>query len=124
MNQDMKKHVSIVSTIFIIMGIIYLLATAFGGIFGLITVKNQAQAGNVRMLPAVLTGVTFLLPLGLVGIMHILTGRALRTGKNWARIVTWILAIINLGNVPVGTTIGAYTIWVLVKTREEVRNIT
>lgn len=105
------------------MGIIYLLVTAFVGILGLMAAKNQAQTGDVAVLPAVLTGVTFLLPLGLIGIMHILTGFAFRAGKGWARIITWILAIINLGNVPVGTAIGAYTIWVLVKTREEVRNI-
>jgi len=123
MNQDMKKHVRIVSIIFIVMGTIYLLVTAFVGIFGLMAAKNQAQTGDVSVLPAVLTGVAFLLPLGLIGIMHILTGRAFRARKRWARIVTWILAIINLGNVPVGTAIGAYTIWVLVKTREEVKNI-
>jgi hypothetical protein len=105
------------------MGILYLLLTAFIGIFGLLAAKNQAQTRDAAMLPAMLTGVTFLFILGMIGVMHILTGRAFRAGKGWARIVTWILAIINLGNVPLGTAIGSYTIWVLVKTREEVKNI-
>lgn len=123
MNQDMQKHIKIVSILFICMGVFYLLATACIGMLGLMAAKNHAQAGDIPMLPAMLTGITILLPLGLGGLLHILTGRAFRAGKNWARIVTWILAIINLGNVPLGTAFGGYTIWVLVKTREEVRNI-
>ncbi len=69
------------------------------------------------------TGVLFLLPLGLIGVLHILTGRAFRAGTNWARITLWTLAIINLGNVHVGTAIGTYAIWILIKIREDVKAI-
>ncbi len=117
----MQKHIRIVSTIIIVFGILYLLAVVFLGLIGLMAAKNQAQTGDVAVLPAVLTGVAFLIPLALVGVLHILTGRAFRAGTNWARIALWILAIINLGNVPMGTAIGAYAIWVLVKTREDVK---
>ena len=117
----MQKHIRIVSTIMIVFGILYLLAVVFLGLIGLMAAKNQAQTGDAALLPAVLTGVAFLIPLALVGVLHILTGRAFRAGTSWARIVLWILAIINLGNVPVGTAIGAYAIWVLVKTRENVK---
>jgi len=123
MNQDMQKHVRIVSIVFIVVGILYLLSVVFLGAIGLLAVKNQAQTGAVALLPAMITGISFLLPLGLIGILHIATGRAFRACRGWARISLWILAIINLGNVPVGTAIGAYAIWVLVKTREEVMAI-
>ena len=121
--QNMQKHVRIISIIMIVSGIIYLLAALFLGVIGLMAVNNQAQTGDIDVLPAIVTGVVFLLPLGLIGVLHIFTGRAFRAGVNWARIALWILAIINLGNVPVGTAIGAYAMWVLVKTREDVKTI-
>lgn len=118
----MQKHVRILSILMIVSGILYLLATLFFGVIGLMALQNQAQTGNSD-LPAMITGVVFLLPLGLIGVLHIFTGRAFRAGANWSRISLWILAIINLGNVPVGTAIGAYAMWVLVKTREDVKAI-
>lgn len=119
----MEKHIRIVSWIFIALGIVYLLATAFIGVMGLMAVTNKIQTEDVALLPAGLTGVMILLPLALLGIFHIFTGRGFRAGKGWARIALWILAIMNLGNVPLGTAIGVYAIWVLVKTREDVRVI-
>ena len=119
----MQKHVRIISIIMIVSGILYLLAALFLGVVGLMAVKNQAQTGDISVIPAIVTGIVFLLPLGLIGVLHIFTGRAFRTGTNWARIALWILAIINLGNVPVGTAIGAYAMWILVKTREDVKTI-
>ena len=121
--QNMQKHVRIIGIIMIVSGILYLLAALFLGVFGLMAVKNQAQTGDIEVLPAIVTGVVLLLPLGLIGVLHIFTGRAFRAGINWARIALWILAIINLGNVPLGTAIGAYAMWVLVKTREDIKTI-
>ena len=119
----MQKHVRIISIIMIVSGILYLLAALLLGVVGLMAVKNQAQSGDIAVMPSMVTGVVLLLPLGLIGVLHILTGRAFRAGTNWARIALWILAIINLGNVPVGTAIGAYAMWILVKTREDVKTI-
>lgn len=121
--QNMQKHVRIISIIMIVSGILYLLATLLLGMIGLMALQNQTQTGDIDIIPAMVTGVVLLLPLGLIGILHIFTGRAFRAGLNWARIALWILAIINLGNVPVGTAIGAYAMWVLVKTREDVKTI-
>jgi len=123
MKKDIQKHIRTVGLIFIVEGCLYLLAVGCIGVFGLLATGNQAQTGDVALIPAVLTGAAVILPLGLIGIFHILTGKALRSGRNWARIATWILAVVNLGNVPIGTAIGAYAIWVLVNTREELRNI-
>ncbi len=123
MKKDMQKHIRTVSLIFIVVGCLYLLAVGCIGAFGLLATGNQAQTGDLALVPTVLTGAAVVLPLGLIGIFHILTGKALRAGRSWARIATWILAVVNLGNVPIGTAIGAYAIWVLVKTREEIRNI-
>lgn len=119
----MRKHVRIVSTILIVMGGFYLLAAVGITVLGLMAGNNQMQAGDVAVLPAILTGGVILLPLVLLGSLHIITAKAFRAGKGWSRIALWILSILNLGNVPVGTGIAIYAIWVLIQTREEVVNI-
>ena len=121
--QNMQKHIRIISIIMIVSGILYLLATLLLGVIGLIALNNQAQTGDIAVMPAIITGIILLFPLGFIAVLHILTGRAFRAGTNWARISLWILAIINLGNVPVGTGIGVYAMWVHVKTREDIKTI-
>jgi len=120
--QNKEKHIRIVSNILIALGIFYLLAVVFVTVIGLWATKNYAQVDTpgTPLLPALLTGAAFLIPLALFGIMHIITGRAFKTHANWARIALWILAILNLGNVPLGTAFGAYAIWILVNTREDI----
>ena len=125
MTQDMQKHLRIISKIMVVLGIFYLVLVVLLGLAGLWATKNymQAESRDVALLPAMLTGVTFLIPVALFGVLHFMTGRAFQAGANWARIALWILAILNLGNVPLGTAFGAYAIWFLVNTREEVKAI-
>lgn len=120
MARNMEKHIRIVGGIFIAFGIFYLLATLFIGVIGLLAWINEAQTTAVPFLPTSLTGIVILLPFTLLGILHLFTGRAFRAGRGWARFALWILAIINLGNIPLGTAIGAYAIWVLIRTNESV----
>ena len=125
MTQDMKKHIRIISKTLIVLGYFYLALLVFFGLIALWATKNYVQAGTeeVALLPTLTAGIIISLPLALFAIMHILTGRAFQRGANWARISLWILAILNLGNVPLGTAFGAYAIYVLVNTREEVKII-
>jgi len=123
MNKNMHKHVRIVTVLFIILGAIYLLAFVFIAILGLMATYNRAQTGEVSLLPAMITGGLIILPLALLGVLHIITARAFRIGKAWSRIAMWILAILNLGNVPLGTGLGIYAVWVLIQTREEMQKI-
>ncbi len=48
----------------------------------------------------------------------ILAGIGLLTGKPWARILTIVMAALALTNVPFGTAIGGYVLWVLLSTPE------
>ena len=123
MNKNMQKHVRIVTTLFIILGSIYLLAAVCIAIFGLLATSNQPQPGEVALLPAMITGGFILFPLVLLGVLHILIARSFRGGKGRSRIGMWILAVLNLGNVPLGTGLAIYAIWVLIQTREEMKKI-
>ena len=118
MDQPMSKHIRIVSTILIVFGVLYLILAGFSGFFGLLALNNQAEPTEVAWLPAFLTGGFILLPLLALGVLHIAAAKAFRQGKNWSRIALWILSILNLGNVPIGTVFGVYAIWVLIKTGE------
>jgi hypothetical protein len=120
MAQNMEKHVTILSKIMVWLGIFYLVVMVGAGITGLLVSNSfiQNSSGEVALLPALLTGLIIIIPIGILGIMHIVTGRAFREGANWTVIVMWVLAILNLGNIPLGTALGAYAIWVLIKMRE------
>jgi hypothetical protein len=65
------------------------------------------------VLPVVGTAVgTLLILLGLPGLI---AGYGLLTTRPWARMLALVVAILNLVNMPVGTIIGAYAIWVLLQ---------
>ena len=120
MTEEMEKHVTILSKIIIWLGVFYLLVMVGAEVVGLLVsniyIQNSSQ--EFAMVPTLLTGLMIIIPIGVLGLMHIVTGRAFREGANWAVITMWILAILNLGNIPLGTALGAYAIWVLVKLRE------
>ncbi len=120
MKKEMKKHVRIVSMILMILGSLYLLFAGLVIVLGFMATNNQAQAGNVSLLSAILTSRTVLFSLIVLAVVHIVTAKAFRAEKGWSRIVLWILSVLNLGNVPVGTGVAIYTIWVLMNTREDV----
>lgn len=84
MNDDMQKHARITCNILSVLRVVYLLLASVITIFGLMAMKNQVQLDDADFLPALLTGGSFLIPLILFGILHILTGRAFRAGKDWA----------------------------------------
>ncbi len=123
MKKDMQKHARIVSIILMVLGSLYLLVAVLLILIGLVATNNQMQTGDIALLPAIFTGGTILLPLVLVGVLHIVTAKAFRAGKGWSRIALWILSVLNLGNVPLGTGIAIYTMWVLFNTRRDVAAI-
>jgi hypothetical protein len=53
----------------------------------------------------------------------ILAGIGLLTGKPWARILAIVMAALALTNVPVGTAIGGYVLWVLLSTPEPTQTL-
>lgn len=65
------------------------------------------QEPLIELLPVLL--LTFL-PALLVSL-----GKAVRTHKNWARVVAMIFGVVNLPAFPIGTVLGAYILWSLAK---------
>jgi hypothetical protein len=113
----MKQHVTIVGALYIGLGVLGLLTALIvfmgtGGA-GLIVLAAEGGGEAVPILWTIACGVSsFLALLALPGIIG---GIGVLKYKRWARYLVLILGVLNLFNVPVGTIIGVYTLWVLLQ---------
>jgi hypothetical protein len=107
----METNVKIVAWLYIVLDILALAAglcvsaVVFGG--GLISQDDTAIT---------VTGIIALVMLGffvVLAIPGLLAGIGLLSYQKWARILAIILAVLNLLNIPVGTALGVYTLYVL-----------
>jgi len=109
-----KSHLQIVAGLNIAAGALYLLIALlifafFGVIGGVVAANGELGAGSLIGFIAAFVGI-FLAALGLPSII---AGWGLFLGKEWARVLTIVLAILHLPNVPIGTALGVYSLWVL-----------
>lgn len=106
-----------------LLGILWLAISAFNAVAGLILlVLANTLFGHLHEMgapPQVPTGFLSAL-LSTIGIIVLakaacgfFAGWGLLQREPWARIVALVLAFISLFNVPFGTAIGVYTMWVL-----------
>jgi hypothetical protein len=107
----METHVKVIAWLFIVMGILGLLAAClvvlavFGG--GLIS-GDQTAITITGIVAAVIGGVILLL-----SAPGIIAGVGLLGYKPWARVLALVLAILNLPGFPIGTLVGIYALWAL-----------
>jgi hypothetical protein len=91
-----------------------------GVIFGLIILTVLATIGAITHdedANIILSIVGFVVGGGLIvlSIPGIIGGIGLLKHKEWARILVLILSAMDLINIPIGTAVGVYSIWVLVQ---------
>jgi hypothetical protein len=123
----MEKHVNVVGVLHIgmgalwILGAIVILGVAFLAVGG--TVGPGVLSGDQDAL-AVLTAIGVGLGIFLFGmaafmallsVPGIVGGLGVLRLKPWARYLVLVLAVLALFNVPIGTAVGVYSIWVLVQ---------
>ena len=117
MQTDMKKHITVVAALRIGYGALGLLIglTAFALIVGGGLISGDRDAFAITsVIGTIIAGF-----LGVLSLPNVLAGAGLLRFKPWARILTLILAAVDLLNVPVGTLLGVYTIWVLLQDQAE-----
>ena len=109
----MEKHVTLVAVLCIAFGIMGVLFSAFLLVVivgaGIISGDPEAIAITSIVGPAV-AGVIFLM-----SVPDIIGGIGLLKRKGWARILVLILACMDLVQIPIGTIIGIYVLWVLLQ---------
>lgn len=110
---DMEKHITVVgalkigfSALGIFAAIVVFVAVVGGGLI-------SGDKDTIAITAAVGTMVAFFLVL--LSVPGIIGGIGLLKHKPWARILVLILAVLDLLNIPIGTAVGIYTIWVLVQ---------
>jgi hypothetical protein len=109
----MEKHVNVVAALHIglsIFGIV--IALIIGVVLSLVGGFIEDPVAN-KILPIIATVAIWVVII--FSIPGIIAGIGLFKRKEWARILTLILSVIKLMNIPIGTAVGAYSIWVLVQ---------
>lgn len=120
----MQTHVKVLAVLFIVLSALGILAAlglgAMMGLAGGIVGVNADPEEAAIALPIIgITGTfltVFLLVLSLPGLI---TGFGLLGYKPWARILGIVLCALQLINIPFGTLIGAYGLWVLLNKETE-----
>ncbi len=107
----MQKHISVLGILYIVLSLLGILGA---GITFVILIGSGLISGDpeaitiLSIIGGVISGFILLVSIpGLVG------GIGLLRGYSWARILTLVLGFLNLLNIPFGTALGIYTIWVL-----------
>jgi len=114
----MATHVKVLGVLHIVLGGLGVLAglgllALFGGIAGLVDATASSQDAQVaipilNIIAWALFGFLFI-----ISIPGIIAGMGLLQFQNWARILTIVLSALDLLNVPIGTALGVYGLWVL-----------
>ena len=114
----MDQHIRILSVLFIIFGILGVLgAIAFFvlGAGAAATILSQDDSPDAEI-GAAWTGGCFTFIAALIAVLSIpsiIAGWGLSKRKSWARILTIILAVLSLPQIPIGTAIGIYALVIL-----------
>ncbi|HVH58290.1 MAG TPA: hypothetical protein VM791_18635 [Vicinamibacterales bacterium] len=120
----MQTHVKVLAVLFIVFSALLLLAAlaimaVFGGAAGIVGTAAEGEDAAVALPIIGLTGTlvtTFFLVLALPGFV---AGFGLLSTRPWARILGIVLCALNLIQIPLGTILGAYGLWVLLNKETE-----
>jgi hypothetical protein len=107
-----------------LLGILWLAISAFNAVGGVVLyilantlLAPGGGAGAPLFLHPLLTVVSiFVLGKSALGFV---TGWGLMQRESWARVLAVILGLISLFNIPFGTAVGVYTLWVLLPAQSE-----
>lgn len=113
----MEKHVTVVGVIHIALSALGILGamTAFlfivgGGMIGGFFAGDETVVAITTVVGSVIA-----LWVALLCVPGIIGGVGLLRWKSWARYLVLVLAVVVLFNIPIGTAVGVYSIWVLVQ---------
>ena len=109
--QEMKTHIQIVAWLYIVMGILGILAALAVAalILGGGLISGDDTAIRVTTIVSIFLG-GFVVLLSVPGVV---AGIGLLNFKSWARVLAIILAVLNLPGFPIGTLLGIYSLWAL-----------
>ena len=114
----MEQHIKIVAILHIVVGILFLAGALAIFVFGAgaaflgAGATDTSEERNAALMGGTCVTVVAV-AVALMSLPSIIAGLGLQRRKNWARILTIILSVLNLLNFPLGTALGGYSLWVL-----------
>ena len=114
----METHVKVLGVLYLAFSALGLLFALFlllavGSAAGIVGVTADASDAAVAIPIIGLAGTALGVFLLLLALPGLLTGWGLLTFKPWARILGLVLSALNLLQIPIGTVLGIYGLWVL-----------
>ncbi len=109
----MNTHVRVISVIDIVLGSVTVLAGVallIAFLTGAAALSQTSAVTSGVLMGATLFGSTFLIALGVLGIV---VGIKLVELVSWARIAQIIFGVLQLFNFPLGTAFGVYSLWAM-----------
>ncbi|HKI88829.1 MAG TPA: hypothetical protein VKA38_07385 [Draconibacterium sp.] len=109
----MEKHINVIAALHIGLSI---LGIIIGGVVFAVLyfVRDVSGDPDAEMVLTIIANAMVIFTV-IFSIPGIIAGLGLFKRKEWARILTLILSVIDLFNIPVGTAVGVYSIWALVQ---------
>jgi len=114
-----EQHVKILGVLNIVWGAMgalggLVLLAIFGGVYGIAGVAIGHNPGAQIALPIIaIIGSVIALFLLILSVPSIISGIGLLYFKPWARIFALVISVLHLFNIPIGTALGIYGLWVL-----------
>jgi hypothetical protein len=120
----MQTHVKVLGVVYLAFGACMLLGALFlvltmGSVAGIVGATAEPRDAAVAIPILGLAGTALATMLGIFSLPSLITGYGLLYFRQWARIVGIALSAVNLINVPLGTVVGAYGLWVLLNKETE-----
>ena len=120
----MQTHVKVLGVLYLAVGACMLLLALFlfltmGSVAGIVGATAEPQDAAIAIPVLGLAGTALAAMLGIFSLPSLITGYGLLYFKQWARIVGIVLSAVSLINIPIGTAIGAYGLWVLLSKETE-----
>ena len=114
----MQTHVKVLGVVYLAVGGLMLLfalffAVVMGGVAGIVGASAEADDAAIAIPVLGFAGTALAAFFGLFALPSLITGYGLLQYKSWARVVGIVLSAISLINIPIGTAIGIYGLWVL-----------
>jgi len=116
--------VKVLGVVYLAVGGCMLLAALFlfltlGGVAGIVGATAEPQDAAIAIPVLGFAGTALAAFFTLFSLPSLITGYGLLNYKPWARVVGIVLSAISLINIPIGTVVGAYGLWVLLNQETE-----
>ena len=115
----MDGHVKLLAILYMVFGVLGALAAlvilmVFGGATGIISAASHGDPGARVAIPIVaIVGAVIFFLLLVLSVPCIAAGIGLMNYREWGRVLALVLSVLNLLNIPFGTLLGVYGLWVL-----------